>query len=67
MKFKELATKPIAELQKLLNEQRAELQQLNFQDQTGQLKQVRKIRVLKKQIAQIMTLLNQANAQDNVR
>lgn len=66
MKFKELVTKSITELQKLLNEQRSELQQLNFQDQTGQLKQVRKIRVIKKQIAQIMTLLNKANTQDHV-
>ena len=58
MEFKELKTKDANELQKLLDGARAKLHDLRFKDSNKQLKNVREIRVIKQQIAQILTLLN---------
>ena len=61
MEIKELKNKNINELQKLLAEQREHLRQSRFKDAAKQLKNVREIRVIKKDIAQILTLINAKN------
>jgi len=58
MEFKELKNKSIAELHKLLAETREKSRELRFKDAGKQLKNVREIRVIKKEIAHILTLLN---------
>ena len=57
MDLVELKQKPISELSTLLNEQRAILRELEFQVREGQLKQIHKIKLTKKTIARILTLL----------
>ncbi len=59
MKFKDLKKKEIKELQKMLAESRAKLLELRFRDASRQLKNVREIRALRRQIAWILTALNQ--------
>lgn len=44
-------------LQKLLSEKREELRKMRFKANQNQLKNIRKIRVTKKNIAKIMTVL----------
>ncbi|MFA5318293.1 MAG: 50S ribosomal protein L29 [Patescibacteria group bacterium] len=58
MDIKELKNKSIKELHKLLADNRNRLRELRFKDGAKQLKNVRDIRNLKKEIAQILTLLN---------
>ncbi len=58
MEFKELQTKSEAELQKLLGQGREKLRELRFKDSNKQLKNVREIRIVKEQIAQVLTILN---------
>jgi len=58
MEIKELKNKSEAELQKLLAETRDKLRELRFKDANRQLKDVREIRIARKDIAQIMTFLN---------
>ena len=58
MDFKELKTKMPAELHRLLAAGRDKWRELRFKDSNKQLKNVREIRSLKKEIAQILTLLN---------
>jgi large subunit ribosomal protein L29 len=58
MILKELKTKTEAELQKLLIEFRDKLRDFRFKDANKQLKDVREIRVIKKTIARVLTLLN---------
>ena len=58
MDFKELQTKSEAELQKLLGQSREKLRELRFKDSNKQLKNVREIRIVKEQIAQVLTILN---------
>ena len=55
--YKEISGKGINELQKSLASLRAELLDLNFKASQNQLKEVRKIRVLKKSIAQVLTVI----------
>ncbi len=64
MDLVELKQKPISELSPLLNEQRELLRELEFQAREGQLKQFHKIKLTKKTIARILTLLkaDQMNA-----
>lgn len=57
MDLVELKQKPISDLRPLLNEQRALLRELEFQVREGQLKQLHKIKLTKKTIARILTLL----------
>ncbi len=59
MELKELKKKSINELHKLLAEQREKLRELRFKDAGKQLKNVRDLRVVKKEIARIITLINQ--------
>jgi len=63
MKFKELNVKTTDELKRLHTELSVQMQELNFKVASHQLKRVREIRVVKKNIAQILTILNQAKAQ----
>jgi large subunit ribosomal protein L29 len=59
MKIKELRTKSPQELQNLLKELREKLRDLRFQIASKKLKKVREIRIVKKTIARVLTLLNQ--------
>ncbi len=58
MDIKELLTKTKAELAKMLVESQEKLRELRFKDSNKQLKNVRSIRVLKQEIARILTLVN---------
>ncbi len=57
MDLVELKQKSASELKMLLNEQRELLRELEFQVREGQLKQLHKIKLTKKTIARILTLL----------
>jgi len=57
MEFKELKAKTEKELKQILNESREKLRDLRFKDANKQLKNVREIRVIKKMIAKILTLI----------
>lgn len=61
MKIKELQEKTIEDLNKLLEVKREKLRELRFKDSNKQLKNIREIRVTKKDIAQILTVLNNKN------
>jgi ribosomal protein L29 len=58
MDFKELQTKSETELHKALAQNREKLRELRFKDSNKQLKNIREIRIVKEQIAQILTILN---------
>ena len=53
--FKDLQNKKPEELEKLLAEKRSELKELQFKVQANELKNVRSVRALKREIAQILT------------
>ncbi|MFA5124996.1 MAG: 50S ribosomal protein L29 [Patescibacteria group bacterium] len=57
MNIKELNLKEVPELKSLINDARKKLDELKFKVHQGQLKSVREIRVLKKDIALILTAL----------
>ncbi|MBL7150102.1 MAG: 50S ribosomal protein L29 [Candidatus Pacebacteria bacterium] len=57
MKIIELSQKPKNELQILLSEKRERLRQLRFNISSGKVKNVREIRMIKKDIARVLTLL----------
>jgi len=57
MEIKELKLKTEKELRQILNEFRDKLRDLRFKDANKQLKDVREIRVVKKTIARILTLV----------
>lgn len=59
MKFKELKKQSVTQLEKLLSQHKDELRDLRFKIANKQLKDVMQIRKTKRQIAQILTLLNQ--------
>lgn len=58
MDFKELQTKSEAELHKILGLNREKIREMRFKDSNKQLKNVREIRTVKEQIAQVLTILN---------
>ncbi len=58
MKYKELKEKSVKDLNELLKEKREQSRSLRFSISSDQEKHVRKARVVKKQIAQILTLIN---------
>jgi len=58
MKIKDLRTKSDKELKSLLAAEHESLREANFKVAQKQLKNVRKIRVIKRNIGQILTLLN---------
>lgn len=59
MKLKELKGKPLAELEKLLREEREHLRATRFSVAASQETNVRKIRGARQTIARILTLLKQ--------
>jgi len=61
VKAKELRIKPEEELNQLLSESQKKLRELRFNLASGKVKNVRTIRVLKKDIARILTILNEKN------
>jgi ribosomal protein L29 len=63
MEYKELKKKQVSDLHKLLNESREKLRDLRFKDANKQLKDVRELRMTRRMIAQIHTLLKAGNAQ----
>ncbi|OGY45548.1 MAG: 50S ribosomal protein L29 [Candidatus Buchananbacteria bacterium RIFCSPHIGHO2_02_FULL_38_8] len=67
MKFKELKSKPEAELNKVLNELRDKLRELRFKVTSKQLKNLRDVRETKKTIARILTLLKQKTQELKIR
>ncbi|PIT93731.1 50S ribosomal protein L29 [Candidatus Falkowbacteria bacterium CG10_big_fil_rev_8_21_14_0_10_43_11] len=58
MEIKELKNKNISELQAILRIKRDKLRELRFKDAAKQLKNIRELRMIKKDIAQILTLIN---------
>jgi len=58
MKIAELRRKSKLELKKLLNDNGEKLRQLRFDLSAGKVKNVREIRRIKREIAQILTLLH---------
>ena len=59
MEIKELRQKSKEELQKSLQDSRERLRQLRFDLSAGKVKNVREIRMTKKKIARILTLLKE--------
>jgi len=59
MKFKELQKKEGKDLQEILVKNREKLRELRFKVSHGQLKNVREIRELRKEISNILTVLNE--------
>ena len=60
MKIIELRRKPKEELKKILQDNREKLRQLRFDLSAGKVKNVKEIRHLKKEIAQILTLITES-------
>ena len=65
MKIGELRQKSKSELQKLLQDNREKLRQLRFDLSSGKVKNVREIRMIKKDIARILTILR--NYENNTK
>ncbi len=61
MQIKELKLKEAEELKQLLKDVRKGLDDLKFKANQGQLKNVREMRVAKKDIARVMTALKEKN------
>ncbi len=59
--FKNFKTKPVPELQKELKAREEKLSQLRFDLSAGKVKNIREIRHIKKDIAQILTLIKISN------
>ena len=60
MKFKELKTKSKEELSRILAENKDKVRDLRFKAANNQLKNVKEIGKLKRQIAQVLTINNQS-------
>ena len=60
MKLADLKKKSTTDLDKLMAEHRSRLQELSFKLNANQVKNVREVRVVKKEIARILTLKNAA-------
>lgn len=58
MQAKDLQTKSVVELKKLIEDLKAELFTLRFKNSTGQLENPHKISLVKKDIARTFTVLN---------
>jgi len=58
MKFKEIKNKTEAELQKMLKSNREKLRDLRFKVANKQLKNIKELAEIKKDIARILTVLN---------
>lgn len=64
MVFKELKSKSISDLQKLVNEYKAELFTLRFKNSTGQQDKTHKISDIKKDIARVLTAIKQKQLEE---
>lgn len=64
MMIKELRDKPVAELQKLLTETKAELAACRMKVVSNKEKQVSKVQQLRRDVARILTVLNDNNRHD---
>lgn len=60
MDIADLKQKSTAELHRILREKRDELRELRFKVHEGQLKQMDKIKKVKKDIARVLTVINDA-------
>lgn len=60
MKIKEIRGKPIEDLKVLLKESQEKLRSLKFDLATGKVKNVRQIRLIKKDIARILTIITKS-------
>lgn len=58
MKITEIKGKPEKELKRMLQEKQEKLRALRFDLSSGKIKNIREIRMVKKNIARIMTILN---------
>lgn len=58
MEYKELKNKSEKDLQEMLSENREELRSLRFEASENQLKNVKKIYKIRKDIARILTFIN---------
>ncbi len=65
MKTVELRTKSVEELESLLLDHKKEAFNLRFQKSTGELESTNRIRLVRKIIAKIKTLLNEKTAEVN--
>ncbi len=61
MKTRELRQKSIGELEKLMHEREGNVLDARFGLQNGQNKKVHELRAVKKDIAKILTLINEQN------
>ncbi|WP_128008848.1 50S ribosomal protein L29 [Mycoplasma sp. ATU-Cv-508] len=59
MEVKELQSKSVSELRSLINDLKAELFTLRFKNATGQLDQPHKIKLVKRDIARVFTIIAQ--------
>lgn len=59
MQLRELRQKSKSELQKILKDRREKLRALRFDLASGKIKNVREIRIVKKNIARILTLIRE--------
>ena len=64
MKAAKLREQSIVELQKSLNDMEEQLFKLRFQKSTGQLENPIKIREVRKDIARVLTVMNERRAQE---
>ncbi len=64
MKAKELRTKSLNELFKLLEEERKKLFDLKLEKSLGKLKQTHLIKITRKNIARILTIINEKNKEN---
>ena len=67
MKLKEIREKSSPELTKTLKIEREKVRDLRFKDANKQVKNVRDIRSHKKDIARILTILEQRKSEENVK
>jgi large subunit ribosomal protein L29 len=65
MKLKELRQRSKLELEKILRESREKLRQLRFDLSSGKVKNVREIRQLRREIAQVLTVLRQGSGRQS--
>lgn len=64
MSLKELRQKSQKDLTKNINDLKAELFMLRFKNSTGQLKELHKIDAVKKEIAKVLTVMNELKRND---
>lgn len=63
MDIKEIRNKPLSELNYLLNDLRKKLDDLEFKVSQNQLKNVREVRDMKRDIARVLMVLSEENKQ----